>query len=259
MSGILHIVSVPIGNPKDITLRAIEVLRSADTILCEDLKPARALLHRLPHVPAVSHPNQAEQIGNAPASRAQKEQASKVWSLLPLNEHTEANATKEALELLRSGKDLALISDAGTPLVADPGQRLVERAIEAGIQVSPVPGTSSILAALVVSGFRSDKFYFAGMLPRDKSARKKEARILAAREETIVLLEAPYRLAQLLDDLVQGFGRDRRACVAMELTMPVERTYRGTLLALRDRFLAHPFKGEFVLVIEGRTKTPRPF
>ena len=247
----LHIVSVPIGNPQDITLRAIEVLRSADTVLCEDLKPARRLLHELPQPPpGPLLKKEGESV------KEKKEGEKKEWSLLPLNEHTEREATNEALELLRSGKNLALISDAGTPLVADPGQRLVQRAIDAGIEVSPVPGTSSILTALVVSGFRSDKFYFAGMLPRDKSARKKEARALAAREETIVLLEAPYRLAQLLDDLVTGFGRDRRACVSVELTMPKERTYRGTLLALRDRFLTHPFKGEFVVVIEGRKRTP---
>ncbi len=219
-----------------ITLRAIESLKNADTILCEDLKPARRLLHDL----------QIEK------------------SLLPLNEHTEADATAEAIALLRSGKNLALISDAGTPLVADPGQRLVKQAIEEGIEVSPVPGASSILAALVVSGFRSDRFYFAGMLPREKTERKNAARKLSSREETIVLLEAPYRLSQLLDDLVHGFGNDRRAALAMEISMPKERVIRGTLLAIRDLFKAasptmpasptirNPFKGEFVVVIEGR-------
>ena len=179
--------------------------------------------------------------------------------LLPLNEHTESSATEEALELLRSGKNLALISDAGTPLVADPGQKLVRLAIEEGIAVSPVPGPSSVLAALVVSGFRSDKFYFAGMLPRDKSVRKRAAMKLAARTETIVLLEAPYRLGRLLDDLLSAFGPKRNACVAMELSMPKERVARGTLLALRDRFKAHPFKGEFVVVLEGRSSgAPNP-
>ncbi|HET6401734.1 MAG TPA: 16S rRNA (cytidine(1402)-2'-O)-methyltransferase [Candidatus Kapabacteria bacterium] len=232
--GCLHIVSVPIGNMGDITLRAIEVLQQADTIICEDLKPARRLLHELSLL-------KKEGVGG--------------WSekpLLPLNEHTEASATEEGIQLLRSGKNLALISDAGTPLVADPGQRLVRRAIEEGIEVSPVPGASSILAALVVSGFRSDTFYFAGMLPREKPERKKAARALAARAETIVLLEAPYRLPQLLDDLVDGFGKDRHACIAMNLSLPAERVDRGTLLALRDLFAARPFKGEFVVVIEGR-------
>jgi 16S rRNA (cytidine1402-2'-O)-methyltransferase len=222
--GGLKIVSVPIGNAGDITLRAIEALKIADIILCEDLKPARRLLHEL---------------------KIEKE-------LLPLNEHTDVSATAEAVALLRSGKNLALISDAGTPLVSDPGQRLVQQAIEEGIEISPIPGASSILAALVVSGFRSDRFYCAGMLPREKSERKNAARKLAAREETIVLLEAPYRLSQLLDDLVFGFGNDRRAIVAMDISMPKERVIRGTLLALRDLFQANPFKGEFVIVIEGR-------
>lgn len=228
--GRIYIVSVPIGNSLDITLRAIEVLQRADTIICEDMKPARRLLHEL----KIEKP------------------------LLPLNEHTESEATEEAMGLLRAGKTLAIISDAGTPLVADPGQRLVRRAIEEGIEVSPVPGASSILAAVVVSGFRSDTFYFAGMLPREKPERKKAARALAAREETILLLEAPYRLPQLLDDLVDGFGKDRRACVAMNLSLPAERLDRGTLLALRDRFLARPFKGEFVVVIEGRRTNATP-
>jgi 16S rRNA (cytidine1402-2'-O)-methyltransferase len=224
MTGKLWIVSVPIGNPLDITLRAIEAMKNADTILCEDLKPARRLLHEL----KIEKP------------------------LLPINEHTEVEATSEALSLLQSGKDLALISDAGTPLIADPGQRLVRLAIEQGIEVLPVPGASSILAALVVSGFRSDHFYFAGMLPREKIERKNAARKLASRDETIILLEAPYRLSQLLDDLISGFGNDRRISIAMDISMPKERVARGTLLALRDLFAANPFKGEFVIVIEGR-------
>jgi len=230
MAGKLWIVSVPIGNRLDITLRAIETLQNADTIVCEDLKPARRLLHEL----KIENP------------------------LLPLNEHTETSATDEALDLLRSGKNLALISDAGTPLVADPGQKLVRKAIESGIDPVPVPGASSILTALVVSGFRSDTFYFAGMLPREKSERKKTARRLAEREETVILLEAPYRLPQLLDDLVEGFGNGRRAAIAMNLSLPAERLDRGTLLALRDRFLARPFKGEFVVVLEGRRPNTSP-
>ncbi|SRR5579883_301838 len=224
MKGKLSVVSVPIGDSRDITLRAIDVLKAVDAIACEDLKPARRLLHDL----TIEKP------------------------LLPVNEHNEAASTDEALEMLRSGKNVALISDAGTPLVADPGQRLVRRAIDEGIEVTPLPGASSVLAALVVSGFKSDTFYFAGMLPREKMERKRAAKKLAERLETIVLLEAPYRLAQLLDDLVQGFGEKRRACVAMDLSLPKERVARGTLLTLRDLFKAHPFKGEFVVVIEGR-------
>jgi 16S rRNA (cytidine1402-2'-O)-methyltransferase len=221
----LYLVSVPIGNVGDITLRAIETLRSVSLILCEDMKPARRLLHDL---------------------KIEKE-------LLPLNEHTEKTASGEALELLRAGKDLALISDAGTPLVADPGQHLVRRAIADGIRVTAVPGASSILAALAVSGFESSTFLFAGMLPREKADRARRAKELAARSETIVLLEAPYRLPQLLDDLVAGFGEGREACVALELTTEKERLHRGTLLALREEFRARPFKGEFAVVIRGKS------
>lgn len=235
MPGILHIVSVPIGNLGDITLRAIEVLKSADTILCEDLKPARKLLHDLAILTKESNPN-----------------------LIPLNEHTEKESTKEAMLMLRGGKSLALISDAGTPLVADPGQKLVQLAIEAKMEVKSVPGASSILAALVVSGFSTDSFFFAGFLPREKSARIKTASKLAEREETTVLLEAPYRLSQLLDDLVRSFGGLRRAAIAMDLSMPTERVARGTLFELRDQFAARPFKGEFVAVLEGRRSRVAP-
>jgi 16S rRNA (cytidine1402-2'-O)-methyltransferase len=231
MAGKLFIVSIPIGDMRDITLRAMEILRDCDVIFCEDMKPAGKFLHEL---------------------KLSKQ-------LIPLNEHTESSATEEALELLRSGKNLALISDAGTPLIADPGQKLVRLAIEEGIAVSPVPGASSVLAALVVSGFRSDKFFFAGFLPRDKAERKQAAIELAKMRETVVLLEAPYRLAQLLDDLLSGFGPTRRACVAMELSMPKERVIHGTLLSLRDSFAAQPFKGEFVIVLEGRqSDAPKP-
>jgi 16S rRNA (cytidine1402-2'-O)-methyltransferase len=236
MAGKLWVVSIPIGDVLDISSRAIRVLRDCDVILCEDLRPAHRLLHEL-------------QLSNTLPMKL----------LIPLNEHTELKAAEEALALLRLGKNLALISDAGTPLIADPGQRLVRLAIEESIEVSPVPGASSVLAALVVSGFRSDTFYFAGFLPRDKSERKQAAIKLAARQETIVLLEAPYRLAQLLDDLLAGFGPNRNACVAMELSMHKERVARGTLLSLRDSFKAHPFKGEFVVVLEGRlSDAPKP-
>ena len=221
--GKLWIVSVPIGNDRDITLRALDILRSADIVLCEDLKPARRLLH---------------------AHGIEKE-------LLPLNEHTVKTATNEAIELLRESKSLALISDAGTPITADPGSELVRRAIEEGFQVSPVPGASSILAALVISGFPADNFLFAGFLPREKPARKQRAKELARYKETIILLEAPYRLAQLLDNLVEGFGPAREACVAMDLTDSKERVARGTLLELREQFLKSPFKGEFVVLLRG--------
>lgn len=233
--GTLFIVSTPIGDRGDITERAKRILTDADNVLCEDLKEGRRLMHHL----------------------------GLTKELIPLNEHTTREATEEALELLREGKILALISDCGTPLVADPGTQLVELAIEEGYTVSPIPGASSILAALVVSGFQSTQFTMAGFLPREKSERVKAARTFRNRTETLLFLEAPYRLNQLLADVAEGIGSERRAALAMDLTMPKERVVRDTLLGLREYFLTHPFKGEFVLVVEGtksgtaRGTTPR--
>jgi 16S rRNA (cytidine1402-2'-O)-methyltransferase len=221
--GTLSIVATPIGNSGDISQRAVETLQASDIILCEDLKPARRLLHDL---------------------QIQKE-------LLPLNEHSVKQATEEALELLLEGKHLSLISDAGTPLIADPGNTLVKKAVEAGIPVTTVPGASSVLSALVLSGMPLDTFYFAGFLPRDKSERIGRAKKLALMPDTIVLLEAPYRLAQLLDDLVHSFGPSRTASIAIELTTPKERVARGTLFELREQFQRAPFKGEFVVILRG--------
>jgi 16S rRNA (cytidine1402-2'-O)-methyltransferase len=223
--GTLYIVSTDIGHPDDVTARAKEILETCDVVLCEDLKPARALLHRF---------------------GLQKE-------LLPLNEHTTSTATNEALDLLRGGKTLALISDCGTPLLADPGTELVARAVGDGFEVRPIPGASSILAALVVSGFGVTQFTMAGFLPRDKNERKKAAAAYRNRTETLVFLEAPYRLNQLLGDLTEGLDSDRPAALAMDLTLPKERVRRDTLLGLKKYFEEHPFKGEFVLVVQGRS------
>jgi 16S rRNA (cytidine1402-2'-O)-methyltransferase len=231
-SGTLTIVSTPIGDPKDITLRAIEILASADIILCEDLKPARRLLHEL---------------------RLEKE-------LLPLNEHTTKEATNEALELLLEGKNLALISDAGTPLLADPGSLLVKKAIENGVRVTAAPGASSLLGALVLSDMPLETFYFAGFLPRDKSDRLRRARELAAIRDTVVLFEAPYRLSQLLDDLITACGGNREAAIAVDLTTSKERVLRGPLFELREQFQRAPFKAEYVVVLRGsprESRTPR--
>jgi 16S rRNA (cytidine1402-2'-O)-methyltransferase len=225
--GTLTIVATPIGNPKDITLRAIEVLQSADIVLCEDLKPARRLLHEL---------------------KIDKD-------LLPLNEHTTKQATEEAIELLLEGKNLALISDAGTPLVADPGNQLVMKAVRSGIRVTTAPGASSVMSALVLSGLPLDSFYFAGFLPREKSERARRAKELAGLRDTIVLLEAPYRLGQLLEDLGAAFGPGREAALAIELTTSKERVVRGTLLDLREQFERAPFKGEYVVVLRGASRS----
>lgn len=221
--GTLYIVSTPIGDPRDMTLRAVEVLKSCDFIVCEEPKPARALLHRL----QIEKP------------------------LHFLNEHTTGKIEAELIEELLNGKSIALISDCGTPLFADPGELLVKKCIESGISVVPVPGASSLLAALVVSGFSLKSFTFVGFLPREKDLRKQAVVDLRQRKETLVILEAPYRLAQLLGDLVDGIGENRNAIVARDLTLAGERVHRDTLGGLKAYFTEHPFKGEFVVVIEG--------
>ncbi len=226
MTGILYIVSTHIGNPKDVSARAAEILSSCDMVICEDLKEARRLLHHL---------------------GITKE-------LLPLNEHTTRAATDESLDLLREGKTLALISDTGTPLIADPGNLLVKKAINEGIEIRPVPGPSSVLAALVIAGFPLESFTFAGFLPRDKSERRKQAARYRSARETLIFLEAPYRLPHLLSDLEEGIGGNREAALCMDLTLPKERVRRDTLLGLREYFEAHPFKGEFVLIVRGAGK-----
>jgi len=227
--GTLYIVSTPIGNDRDITRRAEDVLSTADYILCEDLKEGRKLLHKL---------------------GLSKE-------LLPLNEHTTREATDEAIDLLLNGKTLALISDAGTPLFADPGSQLVKKCIELEIKIHPVPGASSLLAALVISGFPLNSFTFVGFLSRNKETRVKEAANYRNRKETLVFLEAPYRLRQILEDLAKGIGQEREAAICMDLTLPTERVKRDTLLNLKDHFEKHPFKGEFVIVVRGAENSQR--
>lgn len=228
--GLLQLVSIHIGNPKDISARAIEALTEADLIICEDLKEARRLLHQLD---------------------LQKE-------LLPLNEHTTKSATEDVLALLRAGKQLALISDTGTPVLADPGSELVQRCIDEGIAVTTLPGATSIIPALILSGFPSTTFTFAGFLPKDKAARKTSLDKWRTRNETLIFLEAPYRLAQILDEMVLSLGRERQAAVCMDITMPSERVIRGTLLKIKEHFDAHPFKGEYVIVVKGLGKQSQP-
>jgi 16S rRNA (cytidine1402-2'-O)-methyltransferase len=219
----LYIVSTPIGNDADLTDRAREILRTADIIIAEEPKPARRLLSKL---------------------GITKE-------LLLLNEHTTHEATAEALDHLDEGRSIALISDAGTPLLADPGSKLVNLAIDRGHRVVPIPGASSLLAALVGSGLSLEHFTFAGFLSRDADTRKRELMNYRDRKETLVFLEAPYRLNRILDDLSKGLGRNRNAAVCLDLTMPTERFVRNTLGALLEDFTAKPFKGEFVIVVEG--------
>lgn len=224
----LSLVSTPIGNPDDITLRALRVLREAHAIICEERREGARLL-------------KFYQIEN---------------ELVELNEHTERAVAPELIARLRNGDHLALISDHGTPLLADPGARLVAHALAEHLPVTAVPGASSVLAALVVSGLPMEAFRFVGMLPVKTEARRAALRRLKDERATWVALDAPYRLAPVLADLRAIIGAERRAVVACELTTPREQIVRGTLGEIVAHFERHPFKGEFVIVVAGNPPFP---
>jgi 16S rRNA (cytidine1402-2'-O)-methyltransferase len=219
--GTLYVVATPIGNLEDVTLRAIRVLGEAELLLAEDTRRTRVLLER-------------HGIGARPRS---------------LHAHNEAARAEEVLAVLAAGRRVALVSDAGTPLVSDPGGRLVARALAAGHAVVPVPGPSAALAALVASGLPAEAFSFVGFLPRKAGERAARLAALAARTETLILFESPRRLAATLRELARAFG-ERRACVARELTKLHEELARGTLSELAGRFAAGA-RGEVTLVVEG--------
>lgn len=222
----LYIVSTPIGNPDDITLRALRVLREANAVVCEEPREGARLLRRY-------------QIEN---------------EIIDLNEHTERARVPELIERLQRGETIALISDHGTPLLADPGARLVERAIGKQISVTAVPGASSLLTALVVSGLPMERFRFVGMLPVKKNARRAELARWRDERDTWVVLDAPYRLAALLADLCGALGAHRRVVIACDLTTPSEKIVRGTASQVVEHFQKNPFKGEFVVVVAGKQK-----
>ena len=226
--GTLYVVSTPIGNLRDITLRAIDVLRSVDVILAEDTRHSR---HLLDH--------------HGIATR-----------LVSYHEHNEARATESAITRLREGRDVALISDAGTPLLSDPGARIVHAAAEAGILVVSVPGPSALLAALVSSGLESDRFTFFGFLARKGREREDALRDLSSLRHTGVLYEAPNRVAATLAELVERGAGDRRVAVARELTKQFEEVRRGTVVELAAYYGSSPPRGEVVIVLEGGTVQP---
>ena len=224
MPGKLYIVSTPIGNYEDITLRAIRILKEVDFIICEELKEARRLL---------SH------------YQVEKE-------LVSLNEHNEEEVVNEILFKILEGKSAALISDAGTPLFSDPGHLLVELCISQKIDVIPVPGANSLLSALIGSGLDFEKFYYYGWLSPKKDERRKELLRLKGIREVIVLLDTPYRLKSLLADVVKISGKNVRAVLAFDLTMKTERFYRGTAEEILKIAEQKNLKGEFVLVLDNK-------
>ncbi len=222
-SGSLFVVATPIGNLEDVTLRALRVLREVGLVLAEDTRRTRILLER-------------HGIAARPVS---------------LHAHNEAARCDEVLAALADGRSVALVSDAGTPLVSDPGERLVAAAIEAGYAVVPVPGASAVLAALAASGLPPLPFAFVGFPPRRASARTALFSSYRGRPETLVLFESPHRTAATLRALADALG-ERRACVARELTKVHEELARGTLGELAERY-REGARGEVTIVVAGAT------
>ena len=225
----LHVVATPIGNLKDITLRALETLAAADTILAEDTRQTAKLLQRY----AIRTP------------------------LKPYHEHNAEAMRPRLLERLRAGAALALVSDAGTPLVSDPGVKLVRDALDAGVAVHPVPGPSAALAALVASGLMGERFLFAGFPPSKRQARRRFLQDLADENATIVLFESPHRVRDTLNDMVDIFGPRREAAACRELTKLHEEVLRGPLADLAHQLAARQrVRGEFTLVVAPPVKRP---
>ena len=218
----LYVVATPIGNLGDITLRAVEALKSADVIAAEDTRHSGLLLKHLEiKKPFVSY-----------------------------HEHNEAARTLQLVERLARGENIALITDAGTPGLSDPGLRLIRECIKRELPFTIVPGASSILAALIGSGFSTEKFFFGGFLPVKPGQRERELQAAAEREETSIFFESPYRLAKTLAVCIDVMP-ERQLCVARELTKKFEEFRRGVASELLAHYQAHPPKGEIVLVISG--------
>lgn len=227
-AGRLHVVSTPIGNLGDISLRAIETLRGVTAILAEDTRHSRHLLAR--H--GITTPVEA------------------------YHEHNEARQTPRIVERLLEGRSFALISDAGTPLLSDPGARLVRAAIDAGVVVSPVPGPSALLAALAGSGLDADRFTFFGFLPRKGRERVETLGALLALPHTAVLYEAANRVADTLRDIAAQGGGGREGVVAREMTKQFEEFRRGTVDALAEYYGESAPKGEVVIMLGGVAPAP---
>jgi 16S rRNA (cytidine1402-2'-O)-methyltransferase len=225
MNGVLYLVATPIGNYDDMTFRAVQVLKDVDIVVYEERKEGGRLLRHF----GIEKPVDS------------------------LNEHNEAAATFQILEHLKNGKNIAVVSDCGTPVFSDPGQLLVRKAVERGIKVVPVPGASSLMPALTVSGFSIDQFVYYGWLSPKRPRRIAELQQLKREKRAIVLMDTPYRLVALLKDIADVFGSGRRLCVAFNLTLPDEEIFHGTAPILFDRFSKIEKKGEYVIIIESNT------
>lgn len=222
MPGTLYIVSTPIGNLEDITHRALRVLREVDLIACEDTRHTRKLLNHF----------------NIDTKT------------ISYHEHNERERAEELCRLLEDGKSIALVTDAGTPLISDPGFRIVSLAAEKGFQIVPIPGAAAFVTALAASGLASDQILFSGFLPARANARRAKLEDLRTITATLVFYEAPHRIAATLRDAVDVLG-DRQAVIARELTKLHEEFVRGRLSELADKFSEQAARGEMVLIIGG--------
>ena len=227
MHGRLQVVATPIGNLADLSARAREALSSADVIAAEDTRHTRVLLRAI----GIAKP------------------------LVSLHEHNESQRTPELLARLAAGETIALVSDAGTPLLSDPGLELVQRAARAGFEVHAIPGPSAITSALAVAGLPTDRFCFEGFLPSRERERRTALAALAHEPRTLVFFEAPHRILRTLADMAAEFGAERPAAVARELTKVHETVYRGTLqeLLARAQAEANFQRGEITIVVHGAT------
>ncbi|HPH53468.1 MAG: 16S rRNA (cytidine(1402)-2'-O)-methyltransferase [Bacteroidales bacterium] len=223
----LYIVPTPIGNLEDITLRAIRILKEVDLILAEDTRTSSVLLRKY-------------------------EITTRMESHHKFNEHrTVASVTEKIL----SGITVALISDAGTPGISDPGFLLVRSCVEAGIEVETLPGATAFVPALVNSGFPCDRFVFEGFLPQ-KKGRQTRLKVLQEETRTMIFYESPYRLVKTLSQFAEYFGAERQASVSREISKIYDTTHRGTLASLAEYFTAHEPKGEIVIVVSAH-HTPK--
>jgi 16S rRNA (cytidine1402-2'-O)-methyltransferase len=223
--GQLYVVATPIGNLKDITLRALEILKSVDCIVAEDTRHSQSLLQHY----AIATP------------------------LIALHEHNERERTAKLLERLQKGESIALISDAGTPLISDPGYHLVREARQKGLRVTPLPGACAAIAALCVAGLPTDSFIFEGFLPAKSGARLQRLKDVASESRTLVFYEAPHRIIELLEAMREVWGGAKQVVIARELTKLFETITSGTLDELLT-FIhsdANQLKGEMVVMVEG--------
>ena len=225
MSGQINIVSTPIGNLKDITLRAIETLKSVDLILAEDTRIAKKLLNHF-------------SINN---------------TLESFNDKNEDLKNENLIKDLKEGKNIAIISDAGTPLISDPGFKLIRSAREENIKVTPVPGCTALIAGLSASGISSDKFTFLGFLPRTKIKRRKNLRQLVHKQETLIFFESVHRIGSTIADMKELFGQERKAVLCKEITKIYESFIGNNFKEITDYIKEHQdkLKGEFTIIVEG--------